>query len=170
MQMTEIEAGAPISRIRAATRQDAPRLLEMIAALSAHHGDHATATLRTLERDLFGPTACSRALVAERDGALVGYALLCPHPHLHFGLRIMDLHHLFVEAAHRGAGIGRHLVAATVAEARRQECGRLTVSTQADNMRAQAIYDALGFERQGAGGPRFRLDLPANGALPEGWV
>ncbi|MDV7142942.1 GNAT family N-acetyltransferase [Tropicimonas sp. TH_r6] len=168
--MTEIESGAPISRIRGATRRDAPRLLEMIAALAAHHGDRATASLRTLERDLFGPTACSQALLAERQGALAGYALLCPLPHLHFGLRIMDLHHLFVEPAYRGAGIGRHLVAATVAEARRQECGRLTVSTHADNSRAQEIYDALGFERQAPGGPRFRLELPANGALPAGWV
>ena len=39
MHMQNIEAGAPASRIRKAARADAPRLLDMITALAAHHGD-----------------------------------------------------------------------------------------------------------------------------------
>ena len=44
MQMTNINAGAPVSSIRKANRRDTPRLLEMIAALAAHHGDTASPT------------------------------------------------------------------------------------------------------------------------------
>ena len=170
MRMQNIEAGAPASRIRKAAPADAPRLLDMITALAAHHGDAGTASVRTLDRDLFGRTACATALIAEKAGTAVGYALLCPFPHLHFGLRLMDLHHLFVDPAHRGAGIGRHLVAEAVAEARRQECGRMVVSTNTDNRMAQEIYAMLGFRPQTPGGPRFQLDLPESGALPEGWI
>ena len=170
MHMTQIEAGAPVTRIRPVRRSDVPRLLEMIGALAAHHGDAATATARTLDRDLFGSSACARALVADRDGQVLGYALLAIYPHLHFGRRVMELHHLFVDDSARGNGVGRHLVAAAVEEARRQECAHLVVGTHPDNQRAQQIYSALGFQAQESGGPRFRLDLPAGGALPQGWV
>ena len=170
MQMTNIEAGAPVSRIRKAERRDTPRLLEMIAALADHHGDSASPTAHSLERDLFGPNACSQALLAERDGAVVGYALLSCFPHLQWGRRVMDLNHLFVEPEQRGSGVGRFLVAAAVAEARRQECGQMGVSTHPDNEKAQGLYLSLGFSERPAGGKRFRLELPANGALPEGWL
>lgn len=170
MHMQEIHAGAPVSHIRRAERRDAPRLIEMVAALAAHHGDSATLTPQALERDVFGPSACATLLVADRQGILAGYALLCAAPRLQFGQRVMDLGNLFVDPEQRGNGIGRHLVAACVAEARRQECGRLTVGAHPDNTVAQEIYLSLGFAPQSPSGPRFRLELPSNGALPEGWV
>lgn len=170
MHMTEIDKGDLVIRIRPVRPTDTPRLLEMIAALAAHHGDAATASARTLNRDLFGPSACARVLVADRAGALLGYSLIGVYPHLHFGRRVMELHHLFVDDTARGAGVGRHLVAAAVEEARRQECNHLVVATHPDNQRAQRIYASLGFQPQASGGPRFRLDLPPSGALPAGWV
>lgn len=170
MIMTEIEGGAPAACIRKAERRDAPRLLEMVEALAAHHGDEASPTVHSLERDLFGPRACSQGLLAECDGTVVGYALLSCFPHLQWGRRVMDLNHLFVEAGHRGSGIGRQLVAAAVSEARRQECGQMVVSTHPENSKAQGLYLSLGFNEKPIGGKRFRLELPANGALPAGWI
>lgn len=164
------EAGAPTSLIRKAERRDTARLLEMVAALAAHHGDRATVTARSLERDVFGPDACSQALVAEVEGDLAGYALIGAFPHLHFGRRVLELHHLFVDPAQRGAGIGRQLIAATVEEARRQDCGRIMVSTQAENQVAQGIYRSVGFEEQAPRGVRFGMELPGGGALPAGWI
>ncbi len=170
--MTQIDTRDPETtlQIRPAQRSDSARLLEMVTALAAHHGDAATLSPGALDRDVFGPTACARALMAEAGNDVVGYALLCPALNLHFGLRLMDLNHLYVAPTHRGRGIARRLIAASVEEARRQGCGRLTVGTHPDNTQAQEIYRALGFDMASGPGPRFRLDLPATGALPAGWV
>ncbi|WP_068116665.1 GNAT family N-acetyltransferase [Tropicimonas marinistellae] len=156
--------------IRRAVRGDIPCLVDMVSALAAYHGDLATVSPQSLERDIFGPGACARALLAERDGAAVGYVALACYPALHFGRRVMEMHHLYVAPAQRGRGVGRHLVAAAVEEARRENCGRITVSTDPDNARAQEIYGSMGFAPQSPGGPRFRLELPETGALPAGWV
>lgn len=86
------------------------------------------------------------------------------------GKRVMTLHHLYVEEGLRGSGAGRLLIAATVAEARRQECGEIVVGTHPDNFRAQALYQSLGFLPRDSRNPRFQLDLPVDGALPQGWV
>lgn len=170
MHMQDLNSAASTTRIRRAQRRDTPRLIEMVRALAKHHGDEATTTPKALERDLFGAGACAEALVADRDGRLVGYAILGAFPHLQWGRRLMEIHHLFVEEDARGAGIGRHLVAAAVAEARRQDCGQLVVSTHRDNALAQQIYTAMGFAELSTGSPRFGLDLPSSGALPAGWV
>ncbi|SFB81388.1 GNAT family N-acetyltransferase [Tropicimonas isoalkanivorans] len=157
-------------RIRRAERGDAPALLRMVAALAEHHGDIATLTPRALERDLFGPSACASALLALNGTDAVGYAVLSSSPRLHSGRRVMEVHHLFVDSAHRGTGVGRRLMAAAVVEARRQDCGELEVGTDAENARAQAIYGSLGFAPRSPRGPRFALSLPAAGTLPEGWI
>ncbi|SDI27402.1 GNAT family N-acetyltransferase [Aliiruegeria lutimaris] len=170
MQMQEISTDTLAVRVRRAERRDIQRLLEMATALAAHHGDVATTSARAIERDLFGTQACAKALVAERDGELAGYALLHSFPQMQWGLRILEINHLFVEDGQRGHGIGRLLVAACVSEARRQECGQMAVSTHPDNARATELYLSLGFQPRETGGTRFRLELPSNGALPEGWI
>jgi GNAT superfamily N-acetyltransferase len=148
--MQNLETRVYPVRIRRAERGDAPALLRMVTALAAHHGDIATLTPHALERDLFGASACASALLALSGADAVGYAVLSSSPRLHSGHRVMEVHHLFVDSAHRGSGIGRRLMAAAVVEARRQDCGVLEVGTHA--------------------GPRFALSLPAAGALPEGWI
>ncbi|WP_158263553.1 GNAT family N-acetyltransferase [Aliiruegeria haliotis] len=156
--------------IRQAKRGDASRLIAMITSLAGHHGDAATVTPATLDRDIFDASACTTALVAHCGGSLLGYAALNLITHLHFGRRVMDLAHLFVEDLHRGHGVGRQLIAASVEEARRQRCTRLTVGTHPENETAQAVYRSLGFRDAPVGGTRFQLDLPETGALPDGWV
>ncbi len=170
MKNQHISANTPTTRIRRAQRRDAPRLIDLIAGLALHHGDTATPSLHCIERDIFGPAACGMALVAERGERIVGYALLACMPRLHWGQRVMTVQHLYVEEGLRGSGIGRHLIAMTVAEARRQECSQVIIGTHPDNLGAQALYQSLGFLPCHSGGPRFQLDLPLDGALPRGWV
>ena len=170
MESHPIATDSPDVRVRRAERRDTPRLMELVAELARHHDEIATPSRHGIERDLFGPTACGQALVAEQGGRIVGYALLASMPRPQLGLRIMTLHHLYVEEELRGRGVGRHLVAAAVTEARRQECGQIDVGTHSENLKAQALYQSLGFVPRDTRGPRFRLDLPTDGALPQGWV
>ncbi|MCB1409893.1 MAG: GNAT family N-acetyltransferase [Rhodobacteraceae bacterium] len=137
--------------IHPATPDDLPRLLPMVHALAAHHGDPAACTLDDLHRDLFGPRAFLSVLMAEG-----GYTALYPVAQLHWGLRGVEMHHLFVTPAQRGAGLGRALVQAAVAQAKTQGARFMTLGTHPANDRARAFYAALGFDRIDPG-PRLRL-------------
>lgn len=143
-------AGAPPSsegqvRVRALERRDAEGLARLAAELNAHQGDpteHFTA--EAVLRDGFGPEPAFRALVAEADGELLGYALLVPAYETAWaasGYYLSDLH---VTESARRRGVGRALVAAAAAEARRQGKSYLWWATRAWNDEAQAFYRRLG--------------------------
>ena len=137
--------------IRPATPDDLDRLVTMVNALSAHHGDPATCTRDALERDLFGPDAFVTVLMAD-----AGYTALYPTAQLHWGVRGLEMHHLFVHPDQRGTGLGKALVLAAVDHAKAQGARYLSLGTHPDNARARAFYTALGFEGIDPG-PRLRL-------------
>jgi ribosomal-protein-alanine N-acetyltransferase len=80
-------------------------------------------------------------LVAETDGTLVGYA----------GLAVAggtaDVQTLAVSAAAQGRGLGRALLDALLAEARRRDANEVLLDVRAENTAAQALYARAGFER-----------------------
>ena len=155
--------------LRPVKEDDLPSLLGLVVALHAHHGYPAGATLDTLARDVMGDPPCMgdppwlKTLVAEREGRLVGYAALCPAARMHFGLRGMYLHHLYVDPGLRGAGLGRRLIEACVEVAKDLGCAFMVVGTEPGNHKAQAVYVACGFEALPGDGSWFRrwLSRPA---------
>jgi hypothetical protein len=67
-----------VIRIRAATPGDAAAVAEMASALNVYEGKGPSPfTPEDFLRDGFGARAAFSTLVAERDGALVGYARRC---------------------------------------------------------------------------------------------
>ena len=60
---------------------------------------------------------------------------------------LINIHDYFVRPVHRGAGIGRSLLAAVEKRARELGCCKLTLEVQENNHRAQGIYAAAGFAR-----------------------
>lgn len=147
----------PNPHVRRAIPKDLPDLLAMVHALAAHHGDTSVLTPEVLLRDLFGDPPWITALVATNGAGLSGYAVLTPMTQLHFGVRGMDMHHLFVKPECRGAGVGRALLKASIAHAKSQHCAFLTVGTAPDNPVAQAFYLAAGLAQRPASGPRFSI-------------
>jgi phosphinothricin acetyltransferase len=142
--------------IRPVIKSDLPMVLDLAHALAAYHGDAATLTLAALERDCLGLAPWVTVLVAEGSTGLQGYAALCPQMQLQFGVRRMDLHHLFVCDTGRGKGVGKALVQAAVDHAKAHHCAYVTVGTDVQNRRAQAFYRRAGFD-QITPDPRFRL-------------
>lgn len=61
--------------------------------------------------------------------------------------RTVILNDLYVEDAHRSAGVGRALIDYASAFARRVRAARVVLETAETNVRAQALYESLGFER-----------------------
>ena len=56
---------------------------------------------------------------------------------------------LAVAPAAQGQGLGRRLLDALVAEARRRDAGEVLLEVRAENAAALALYTAAGFERIG---------------------
>lgn len=144
--------------------RDIPHVVAMAGRLAAHHGEVATLTAEVLQREAFSSTPLVKILVAEENRVLVGYAALVPTLLLQFGARGMELHHLHVDEAVRGRGVGRALIAAAIERARGVGCGFLTVGTHAGNERARQFYARCGFEAEPVAGPRQRIALVGEGA------
>ncbi len=58
---------------------------------------------------------------------------------------LLNIHDLAVVPDRRGQGIGRALLEAAEAEARRRGCCKLTLEVRDDNVRARRLYDGFGF-------------------------
>lgn len=132
--------------IRPAGAGDAGELLRLIRALAEYEklSDMAVGTEARLADALFGARPAAEALVAERGGRTVGFALyfttfstfLCQP-----GLYLEDL---FVEPGHRGAGIGKALLGALAALAVERRCGRLEWRVLDWNEPSIRFYESLG--------------------------
>ena len=72
-------------RVRDPTPQDVGRIPDMIARLAARHEDLAKASIETPQRDVLCPTPWRHLLVAEQNGAILGYGTLCGLAQLQFG-------------------------------------------------------------------------------------
>jgi GNAT superfamily N-acetyltransferase len=143
---------------RPAVRSDVPSLLQMTADLAAFHGDQATISENELISLAFAEHPWITAIVAEYENVIVGYAALCPLIQLQWGKKGMDIHHLFVAESHRGTGVGRALILASIDQAKAKGCSYLAVGTHPDNAGAQEFYSRNGFVARGSG-LRFRIDF-----------
>jgi GNAT superfamily N-acetyltransferase len=84
------------------------------------------------------------ALVAELDGAVIGFAHYRSHPDTFTGGRDWYLDDLFVDPAVRGAGVATALIEHLIGLARASEpTGTLRWITADDNARAQRLYDRI---------------------------
>jgi ribosomal protein S18 acetylase RimI-like enzyme len=59
---------------------------------------------------------------------------------------MINIHDVFVLKDCRGKGIGRQLMDAIVAEAEKRKCSRVTLEVRKDNIKAQNLYQSLGFD------------------------
>jgi ribosomal protein S18 acetylase RimI-like enzyme len=91
-----------------------------------------------------------RLFVAEEEGVVVGsYALLIMDNLGHLGARSAVVEDVVVDPQRQGGGIGKTMMRAALAEARRKGCYKLTLSSNMKRERAHAFYEALDFERHG---------------------
>ncbi|HEV7836736.1 MAG TPA: GNAT family N-acetyltransferase [Gemmatimonadaceae bacterium] len=86
-------------------------------------------------------------LVAERDGNVVGYTYAGVEGNDYMALRgpAGVVYDIIVDPAHRGQGIGRMLLDATIDELKSRGAPRVVLSTAERNAPAQRLFDRAGF-------------------------
>jgi GNAT superfamily N-acetyltransferase len=131
--------------VRAASAQDTARLLELFGALAdyEHLRGELTATESQLREALFGERPIAEALLAERGGKAVGYAVFFPTFSTFLARSGIWLEDLFVLPEHRGLGVGRMLLAAVAARVP-ERGGRLEWAALDWNELALGFYRGIG--------------------------
>jgi GNAT superfamily N-acetyltransferase len=134
-------------RLGAATLEDLPQLVALLGVLFSQEAefvpDDAKQT-RALEKILSDASA-GRIYVARDGDKVVAMAGLIYGISTAEGGLAASFEDLVVLPGHRGKGIGKALVQHVIAEARKEGVLRLTLLTDRENDRAQALYRKLGF-------------------------
>lgn len=97
-----------------------------------------------LEQHLFGPEPVCGALLAERDGLPVGFALFFTSYSTFLTAPCLYLEDLFVAPEHRGHGVGLGLLRAVAALAVARGCRRLDWAVLDWNTPAIGFYEQQG--------------------------
>lgn len=103
-------------------------------------------------------TSPEDVLVAELDGVVAGFVRLQPATPLPASSHALTINGIAVDPPLQCRGVGRALVDAAVAEARRRGARRLTLRVLAHNAAARRLYEACGFEVEGILRGEFLLD------------
>jgi ribosomal protein S18 acetylase RimI-like enzyme len=150
---------APSATIRPAAPGDLPAVGRLGALLvRVHHEldperfiaatprtEHAYASFLGAQLDEPGVVI----LVAERGGEVLGYTYAGLEGNDYMALRgpAGVLYDIVVDPAHRGRGVGRMLLSATVAALRVRGAPRVVLSTAERNESAQRLFARAGFRR-----------------------
>lgn len=132
--------------VRPATPADVPVILRFVRELAAYERepDAVEATEGTLAEALFGAPPAAEAVIAERDGAPVGFALFFHNFSTWTGKRGLYLEDLYVTPEARGAGVGRALLAHLAGVALDRGCARFEWAVLDWNAPAIGFYRAIG--------------------------
>jgi GNAT superfamily N-acetyltransferase len=152
--------------IRRVRPEDVAAVVELVHELAEYEREAASCLLTTeqLTAALFGPSPALFGHVAALQGEVVGCALWFLNFSTWRGVHGIYLEDLYVRPAHRGAGLGRALLAALAAECSERGYARLEWSVLDWNAPSIAFYRALGAVSMD-GWTTFRLDGDALTAL-----
>jgi GNAT superfamily N-acetyltransferase len=131
--------------IRDAERRDSPALARLLGQLGYPAGEDDV--IRRLERIEASPA--DRLFVAELDGSVVGFAGIHVSPSLEHDRDAAKVSAIVVDEAHRRRGVGRALLDAVEAEARRRGCALVFLTTADRRADAHEFYRRLGWEETG---------------------
>jgi len=136
----------PGAQLRAAGPQDAAAIVGLIRELAVFEQlEHlVVVTPESLAQHLFGPRPAAEAVVAELGGQVVAFALFFMNFSTFLGRPGLYLEDLYVQPAHRGAGLGRALLQHLAGLAVDRGCGRFEWSVLDWNSHAIGFYQKMG--------------------------
>lgn len=137
-----------MTNIRPATPEDVATILRLVRELAEYERepDAVVATEALLTKALFDTPAAAEAVLAEIDGAVVGFGLFFHNFSTWTGRRGVYLEDLYVTPAARGAGVGKALLRHLAGIAIDRDCARFEWAVLDWNTPAIDFYDAMGAE------------------------
>jgi GNAT superfamily N-acetyltransferase len=132
--------------LRAAEPRDLNAIVGLIRELAEFErlSHLVEVTSESLAPHLFGARPAAEAVVAERDGAMVAFALFFTNFSTFLGKPGLYLEDLYVRPAERGSGLGRALLEHLARLAVARGCGRFEWSVLDWNERAIGFYERVG--------------------------
>ena len=116
--------------------------------------------MRSAAAKLVTDSSLGRVVLLERDGEMIGYAVLTWGYDLEFGGRDAFLTEIYVRRALRGGGWGRRLLEEIEAIARASGAGAIHLEVRPDNTAAVGLYREAGFATTGRMFLSKRLPTP----------
>ena len=140
---TSTDTDARVS-IRRALPHDAATIMGMVREIAAHEDQlqHLSVTTGRWAEILIRPDVI--VLIAERDGAALGYVSTVRRLHLWSERDVLALDDLYVRESARDGGIGRALMTALAARYAAPEQLTITWGVEPDNQAAQRFYRRIG--------------------------
>ena len=132
--------------IRPSTPQDCGTILRFVRELAEYERepDAVEANEAMLADALFATPPAAEALIAERDGVAIGFALFFHNFSTWTGKRGIYLEDLYVTPDARGAGAGKALLRHLAGIALDRDCGRFEWAVLDWNTPAIDFYRAMG--------------------------
>ena len=134
--------------VRCAETRDADAVLALLEGLGRPEVAEDASGQRAVFVDHLGYDDAT-VFVAEQDGVVAGVASLWLRPRLNWVTLEAWVPDLFVDPAYRRLGLGRALLEACAAEARRKGCHRLSLDSGHQRAEAHLLYEDLGFVHAG---------------------
>lgn len=136
----------PEVKIREAREADVTALHGLVFALAQHHGQAALlmTSVESLREAGFGASPKFQALLAEVEGAIVGFTTYTRNYSIWRAAEYLNLDDVFVVETHRGLGIGEALMREAARVCRAQGLSRLRWEVEPENTSAIRFYERLG--------------------------
>lgn len=130
-----------------ARREDLPQLTELLGLLLAQEADFApdSEKQRRALSEILSDASIGRIYVVREGPSVIAMASLLYTVSTAEGGKAAWLEDVAVRPDRRGRGLARMLLEHLVANARAEGVLRITLLTDADNERAHALYEGLGF-------------------------
>ena len=147
--LPHLAAGLRIDRLDPGKPQDAAdlvRLLDAYARDPAGGGTPLSAEVQARLPAVLKARPHYAGWLAREEGVAIGLVNAFEGVSTFKAQPLLNVHDIVVDAAYRGRGVGRALLAAVEAEARGRGCCKLTLEALEGNLGAIALYQRFGFE------------------------
>ena len=137
-------------QIRPATREDVPRIFDMIVELAVYEKapDEVKTNPEQLEQALFGAEPKAFSLICEVEGEMAGYAIFFYNFSTWLGQYGIFLEDLYITPKFRGCGAGKAMLKHLAQKAVAENCGRFEWDVLDWNQPAIDFYESFGAKPQ----------------------